>query len=325
MTVSTFEYALRPANAGSGRGELAEPPSLHIACHPELAEGCDETCRSSCYLLFIHIRSVLRRLLYKDDRLSWSEHLVLIRALSRWERQIEQFPILPSTNGDVVAYVANFNRPQNIAPIVRSLLACPSINRIIVSNNNPACDLDRWFSPMSDRITVLSHATPQRCVVRHLHLKQFPSPFYVMIDDDIFLLPSQIEQLLTELRNDPSVPHGIFGQVWEGEHFRQGVMRTNEDVDVINRVYAFTAAQHAETLKRIASMQPTDSSEARTFGWCDDVLLSVHGSSKPRIHDIGPMVDCPTQGKKGIAVWREDDFFASREALYKRLRSITAP
>jgi len=267
----------------------------------------------------MHFRSTLRRIRQKNDQLSWAEHVAMICRLAVWEHAVKAHPIMGETNGDVIVYVANFARPQNIAPIVRSLLACPSIKRIIVSNNNPACDLEQWFRPTSDRITVLHYDNPQSCLMRYTHLQNIGSPIYLIVDDDVFLLPSQVEHLIAELRTDPAVPHGLVGQRWEDDHFQQGVMYEERTVDALNRIYAFTASHLAELLRLTELMKPADSSKLRAFGWCDDILLSCSVGDKPRIHDCGPIIDCPTQGKQGTAVWREDGFFASREELYKRL------
>lgn len=267
----------------------------------------------------MHIRRFLHRIRQKDDRLSWSEHRAMIRAASRWEQDLEQFPVLPSTNGDVTAYVANFHRPQNIALIVRSLLACPSINRIIVSNNNPASHLARWFHPSSDHVTILQHDTAQSCSMRHVHLNAFPSPFYLIIDDDLFLLPNQIEGVLKELRADPSRPHGLFGQQRDGEGFRMGMQRLNQDIDVISRMYAFTAAHHENFFRVAAEAGMPEGHPDWSLSSFDDVILSFTGTKKPRMHDVGPLVDCPSQGAKSVATWRTNGFFERRDSVYRQL------
>ncbi len=243
----------------------------------------------------------------------------MIIALRQWQQNVQAFPILETTTGDVTAYVANFRRPQNIRLIVRSFLACPSIGRIIVSNNNPDCDLGRWFKPDSDRITILNHSYPQSCSMRYVHLRDIPSPYYLILDDDVFLLPSQTERLIGELKSDPSVPHGLYGQRWNGETFRGGFEQIDDELEVISRVYAFSSA-HLQAVFRIsATVGIPEGHPDWQLSRFDDLFLSCSGDSRPRIHNTGSMVDCPTQGKKGVATWREAEFHRQRNDMYRKL------
>jgi hypothetical protein len=268
------------------------------------------------------IDKLFHQFMQKDDRISWRKHVSMIMALRRWQRDVEKFPVLYESRGDVTAYVANFLRPQNIPLIVRSLLACPSVGRIIVSNNNPDCRLEEWFQPDSDRVTVLRHAESQSCSKRYLHLQAFPSAFYLILDDDVFLLPPQIEQLLAALHADPSAPHGLYGQRWMGENFRGGMQQIETSIDVISRIYAFTD-MHLQEIFRIADAvgHPADS-EYWNVSQFDDMFLSFSGMNKPRIHNVGPFTDCPTQGKKGTATWRRDGFHRGREEMYQHLSAL---
>ncbi len=268
------------------------------------------------------ISQFVSRLAQKDDRFSWRKHLSMIRALRQWQHDVEQFPLLEQTAGDVTAYVANFNRPQNIALIVRSLLACPSVGRIVVSNNNPGCHLERWFRPENNRITVLHHAEPQSCSMRYVHLRTFSSPFYFIVDDDVFLLPSQIEQLIDELRADPSVPHGLYGQQWKDTFFQGGFEQFEGTIDIMSRIYSFSSEHLAQVFRTAAAVGHPEGADHWKRSRFDDMFLSFSGNGKPRIHNVGPFVDCPTQGRRGTATWREDDFHREREEMYRQLIAV---
>ncbi len=274
------------------------------------------------YSFCMGIISAIQRWMQKDDQLSWSQHRAMLHSMYLWEKELSMCPALPETNGDVTAYVANFARPQNIQCIVQSLLACPSIQHIIVSNNNPQSPLLRWFQTSSHRVTVLHHPVMQSCQKRFEHVSDHPAPYYLILDDDIFLYPHQIEQLITALRTHPHVPHGLFGQRWKGDQFEQGIKNQEGEIDVINRVYAFTEAQRTQSLQLADTLKKESIISDRALGWCDDIMLSCSNASKPYMHDVGPFIDCPTQGKKGVATWREDDFFVSRKKIYQYIQSI---
>lgn len=270
----------------------------------------------------MRILQAIQQWMQKDDHLSWIEHRDMKRNVRIWKNALQSYPPLIATNGDVTAYVANFARPQNIQCIVQSLLACPSIQHIIVSNNNPYSPLSGWFHTSSDRVTVLQHATAQSCQKRFEHLSYHPAPYYLILDDDIFVYPHQIEQLTTALRTHPHVPHGLFGQRWEGDQFEQGIRNWEGEIDVINRVYAFTEAQRTQSLQLADTLKKKSIISERALGWCDDIMLSCSNAAKPYMHDVGPFIDCPTQGKKGVATWREDDFFTTRKKIYQYIQSI---
>lgn len=245
----------------------------------------------------------------------------MLQQLREREQEIAACPLLPTSSGQFTAYVANFNRPQNIESIVHSLLASPSISHVIVSNNNPACTLSRWFVPSSDRVTVLSHETQQGCSMRYKHLQEFPSSFYLILDDDVFLLPSQIEQLCTSLIADPVIPHGLYGQRWEEDHFRGGIQNMNGEIDVISRIYAFTDTQMKEFF-RMTTLLEKDESNFWEVSRYDDMFISFSGVGRPRIHDAGALIDCPTQGAKDIATWRKEGFHHGRIEMYQWLTRI---
>ena len=54
----------------------------------------------------------------------------------------------------------------------------------------------------------------------------------------------------------------------------------------------------------------------------DDIVLSFTGMGRPRIHDLGPLEFCPTSSLKGVALWKENDFFERRYRLFLRSRSL---
>ena len=80
-----------------------------------------------------------------------------------------------------------------------------------------------------------------------------------IIDDDTFLRPDQLRQLFSALVTDPSAPHGIQGETYQGpteessHHGWKPGLRGNRRVDAINRAYFFTR-EHLEELYRLAGL-----------------------------------------------------------------------
>lgn len=224
----------------------------------------------------------------------------------------------PAGAHDVTAIVLSWKRPRNIPLIVRSLLATPAVSRVIVSNNNPHLALPPL--PFASKRLSILRATEEKATTERWRIaRDTPSRYYLAVDDDIFLRPEQFELLCTALKHDPSVPHGMFGhyQNPDGSWHYNG----ERAVPVLNRVYACTA-EHVRTFHRIADALGAGEGTAmwRRSDW-DDIVLSKSGCGEPRIHDLGPYLDCPTQGLTGIAVWRSKGFFPFREAFQSQLQA----
>ncbi len=271
---------------------------------------------------------LLRRLMKKDDRIGWIEHLRRVHAVYRFEHKLKKdYPAVPRakphTPKDCFALIQNFARPQNMDTLARICLNVPSIRVALISNNNPDWNMGRWLAIPSGRLWIMNQPEQMNSVQRFFIVDAgYGTGSYIFLDDDIFLRPEQIERLCQELHKDPSVPHGIYGQEWRGDHFQGGISGREGHIDVISRVYACTRA-HVQEFFRLGKMlgHPKDHPIWRQSLW-DDILLSFCGNDRPRIHDVGPFLDCPTQGRKDTATWRRDDFHATREAFYKKLRTI---
>lgn len=145
--------------------------------------------------------------------------------------------------------------------------------------------------------------------------------YFLAVDDDIFLHPAQLQLLCNALMHDPSVPHGIYGQTWSDGVFRGGVAERDQRIDVVSRVYAFTD-DHVKEFFRLTEAAGMPVETLARAECVDDVFLSFCGDRRPMIHDVGPFIDCPTQGKKGIATWRRNNFHSNRIALYQKLTAI---
>lgn len=257
----------------------------------------------------------LKRLTVKDDQNTLINHFLGVLSFYKWRRRMMQLPKLPDEHkAPFIAYIGAFARPQNIAPLAESLLRTPSIGRIIISENNPHC-LTHWSLPTSKRITMLRHQKVQDCHQRHVHLSAYPSDAYLILDDDLFLLPAQIEKVCQALLQDPSSPKGVCGQYWQNETLQSNV-RTAGPCDALNRLYAFTKDHERSYFTLVQKLEEKDEWNS---GLVDDLVLSLCSKKRPIIIDTGEFIDCTSQGKKEIASWRQPAFFAERNRLYTEI------
>ena len=224
-------------------------------------------------------------------------------------------------DGVFTAILLNYKRPQNIELLLRMLLQVPLINNVIISNNNPACDLSKWFFFTHPRVRVVEQFASKPCAERYFIARETSGEYFVCIDDDLFLLPSQVQKICEETLKDPSVLHGMFGQeLLKDGTFRHAVSNHVGRIDIISRLYVFSRpvllGWH-ELLRETGS-----ECDQKVLRQADDLLLSFAGTGLPLMHDVGPYLDCCTQGEKGVATWRDEDFFATRDVLFQKLKSL---
>lgn len=255
-------------------------------------------------------------------------HLREVRRLAHAIRcgpDIDEGNVQPTT-----AIVLSYRRPWNIEYIVRSLLRCTCIEHIIVSNNNPAVRMDRWLRIRDPRITMIMQHADTGAVMRYQIARSAPGNFFLSIDDDVYLLPEQIVWLLRALQREPDVPHGFFGErlikpIHENadQAFEHGIVNQEREVDILNRVYCFTPRHVRRYFELLDTLNIRDPEGIRRLSIADDVVLSFTGIRRPRIHDIGTYLNCPTSGMPGIAQWKERGFREERRRLYLALCALT--
>lgn len=204
--------------------------------------------------------------------------------------------------------------------IVSALLKTPSVSRIILSNNNPACHLERWYGLHHPAVEVISQPVQSSAIMRFRLARAHPASQYLIVDDDLFLSPHQYELLCSAVRTSPDQPHGMFGQRCCADgNWVQAIHGCNDHLDVISRVYALTHEHLQEFFRLFAVLGMADDPSIWQRSTGDDVVLSFTGTKKPLCHDIGPYLDCPTQGDPRIATWQQSGFFERRQALYHQL------
>ncbi len=217
----------------------------------------------------------------------------------------------------------SYARPQNLQRIIDAMKKAKSCGRIILSNNQPNIDIFDYINEPCDLLEVIQQDQEWLPVKRQYIARECPGEYFLCIDDDVFLTPEQIDLLVNELINDPSKLHGILGEnikIKPGRIERRGgFFNVSCKVTVINRVYAFTRIHVRRFFEILHALGIND---PRDLGPAEDIVLSFTGTGRPSIHDLGPLEFCPTSSLKGVAMWKENDFFERRYRLFVRLRSL---
>ena len=190
-------------------------------------------------------------------------------------------------DGATTFIILSYARPQNIQPTLETILQARSCARIVLSNNNPAIDINDHIALSADRLTVLQQQERWPAIKWFCLAREEPAENFICIDDDLFLTAVQIDGLASRLLETPAVPHGSWGanvtfrrdpQGRESVLLEGGIHNHSGPVRIINRAYAFTAGHVRRFFELLAALGIDD---PRDLGPADDILLSHSGNGLP--------------------------------------------
>lgn len=313
------------------RGFIAVPASYRRRIGSNFFEAAVDRRKSAVNFSVktLHVRRVIESWNLASDYVFLPSVFHYFSRYSRWLHQVRGYV---STNIDadrVTAVLLSYRRPHNIQALVASLIAAGRIGRIVVINNNPSFSMSRYFHSSDPYVSVIDNAENTGAVERYSASRRMPGRYFLSIDDDTFLSPDQIDALCDALLANPEVPHGLYGQFVDSadvsgqRKFRSGIECINAHIDILNRVYAFTAEHVDRFFDLLSVMNMSDARSMHALSIADDVVMSFCGIGKPVIHDLGPILACPTSDAKRTAQWRSRDFDLFRSEMYSRLEVLS--
>ena len=253
---------------------------------------------------------------------------------ARWRVQARLGAALPTRFGEsrATAIVASFGRMRNVAPIVRTLLRCGFVERVVVSNHAPWVRIEDWVRVRDPRLRLSNEPVRRGSGHRWSVARATAAEHFIVVDDDVFVRAPQLEALFGRLLDDPSVPHGLHGArrapggagVPAGAPLRwTQVSRRETDVEVLHKVYLVARARVDEYFRLRAALAGRDPSlPALVDDFGDDLLISATGRGRPRVHDVGSYAECRTAQRSGVAVSSSERFSDARERILRELRGL---
>lgn len=227
------------------------------------------------------------------------------------------------TSFKATAICLSYRRPDNIPRVLSGILASTCIERVIVCNNNPDVALKNL--PLDTRIHVINQKVHMPAAHRFFLASELEGEYFVSIDDDLFLSGNQVDQLVSFVAKYPEVPHGgPWGQklvTIENCSRLQGWLYPDDEVDVLNRAYAFSR-EHAKKFVALCSI--LGASNALESGPWDDVVISHSGAGRPKTHHLGDWQSCPSSNDASVALWMQPGFHDSRLRIFNQLRKNSA-
>ncbi len=258
----------------------------------------------------------MRRVLLKLARRCRSWIVSTMRRLFYWKwvlhvRRCREVTIPSDCKVTVVLTAYRKERIGNLDPLVRSVLKCAFVEKVIVSNDNPQVRIADWVRVRDERLVLLDQPVRRGCGNRWKLAWAEKAAYYLAIDDDILVYPGQLAQLFMHLINMPEVPHGLSGGTVPFQFHERKEMA----VDQLFEIYALTREHlrvYFDYLQELAAQ--TVSQEGLCMSG-DFVLISHSGQGKPVIHDVGFISRCATAYAEGVATFKEADFLRCVEEL----------
>ncbi|MEQ1529707.1 MAG: glycosyltransferase family A protein [Methylococcales bacterium] len=212
-------------------------------------------------------------------------------------------------------------RSRNLQPMVRLILKCGFVEKLIISNHNPEICLHDWVRTDDARIAFIDQTIRRGCGYGWIVASQEAAEYFIVIDDDMLIYPKQLSVLFEHLVNAPESPHGLTGRRSDGEYIK------NQDAEVVflYQIYAVTQSHIQKYLDYVREIiaKGYASPEAIEF-WGDDLILSQTGTAQPRIHKAGSIFHCKTAKAAGVATSIESQFDAHRLQVYRALVKVKA-
>ncbi|MEZ4222860.1 MAG: hypothetical protein R3B13_18100 [Polyangiaceae bacterium] len=251
---------------------------------------------------------------FRARGVTWVEH---VRALREIEQGLRSPAVARNPPPAFTVVVPVYSRPWNAALSVALGLATPGVARVVVCLNDPGFRTADLMLPDDPRLVVLRTPTRRGPVERYRAVAEFDGDYFFSPDDDVFLPPLRVAELMCALAREPASPHGFYGQHYSAaeRRFSQGVVRRSGQVHVLNRAYAFTRKHLDRYLALLQQLEVDRDGIALD----DDIVLSFCGDALPQVHDLGPYVDCPSEASRPLARWARSDADSVRGRLIERL------
>jgi hypothetical protein len=226
-----------------------------------------------------------------------------------------------SRDEKLTVVLLSYGRAANLNAIVAACLACPFVQRVILSNNNPALQMRDFVRRRDTRLQITDQ--PARCYPskRYELARDSGDQWLLCIDDDTFLTPRQIRSLFEALLADPQRPHGIAGENFDTKpvYYVFGRPGEPEEVDCLVWAYAFTSEQSRRYFALLEALG-IDNAALKAN---EDVVLSLSGEKHPLVHDFGTLHLCESRESEEVATSKQAGFSEQREELVQKVAALT--
>ncbi|MGB3532836.1 MAG: glycosyltransferase [Microcoleaceae cyanobacterium] len=230
-------------------------------------------------------------------------------------------PVSLATDKKVTIIVPSYHasRSRNLQPLIRSVVKCDFVEKIIISNHNPEIRLEDWVKTDDSRVVLINHSVRRGCGYGWIVASQENANYFIVIDDDMLVYPQQLAVLFQQLINQPECPHGFIGRRADGEY----ITHQEAEVEFLYNIYAVTQTHIQKYIEYTKKMIDNGYASPESIEyWADDIVLSQTGTCHPRIHKLGSLRQCKTTKTQGVATYTESQFDKRRLEVYHALAKV---
>src|SRR5262245_52651730 len=119
----------------------------------------------------MHLPAVVKRLKdsykYRDDMYFPDGRFTFVWKYTKWQWNASFGPMVNIPESEkLTVIVLNYKRPHNMQPIVRSILRCSFVNKLIVCNNDPLSRIEEWISASDKRVVLINNPRNRGTIAR---------------------------------------------------------------------------------------------------------------------------------------------------------------
>jgi hypothetical protein len=210
-------------------------------------------------------------------------------------------------------------RMRDLDPLIRSVLRCKFVEKIIVSNNNPEVQVRNYVQVRNPRLVLLDQSVRRGPGFLWTLASEQNAEYFLSIDDDLLLYPGQLAVIFRHLLDHPVVPHGLAG-LFRSKY----VQRREQEVDNLYLLYAATrdhVNRYLENARDIVNAGLASNEDIEL--WASDLVLSASGSSRPLIHDAGFLLQGRTCYDPAVALHKQGLFETRRQHVQQALDTLS--
>lgn len=216
-----------------------------------------------------------------------------------------------ATPQKVTVLITYYNpaRMRHIDAQIRNILKCNFVDKLVLSNHNSDIRIQDKVSIKDERLVFINQEVNRGCGYRWRVAKELDSEYFIAIDDDILLFPSQLKILFQHLIQEPEIPHGLSGMLHlknDGFEFRE---QEDSAVQFLCEIYAVTKEHVQDYFKMEALLVDQEKilpDVIERYG--DFIVISQTGPQNPKIHKGGRLMRSMTFKTVGIATHKDGQF-----------------
>lgn len=201
---------------------------------------------------------------------------------------------------DTSAILLNWQRSNNLDPIIRQLYATGIISEVIVWNNNPELKL------AGKNCTVINSSFNYKAYARYGVAMLAKEKNIIFQDDDLLFRPEDIVALHQEFLENPARIYGFKGRNLEQGSYTQTDAFGEVDI-VLGQFMLFSKDLLASVYGDILNLTP--------FERGDDIAFSLLANTRHICRDV-PRQDL---GGHEHALWRDPEHFKMRQGMVDRI------